>query len=384
VNKKIIMISMVLGFMPGIISCFMENWLIRFAMQTLTIGIVFFIISVYSKRSLRIREAVCRKAREKVIAEMTSTMRPFFDHLKKRNHLVPVLVNQLREVTSQTEKAALDMGERFMSMTGRARSQAAKASEAFGGFAETANEDALLKVTQKTFKDVLGRIGEINAIVSETTKNMQVMTGDAEEIQRTVADIEYIAQQTNLLALNAAIEAARAGEFGRGFGVVADEVRKLSERSNSAAEQIKKVITKIAEDIKHLSLRNETGAAKSSARAAEADQAVEHVLSRIDGTMSGAKAKLDEITVETGALANDISDIVVSMQFQDITKQRIDHVIEPLLNFKKESEEMMMRMEQMDVRLHEHTATDTASWLKKTYTMESERAVMETTLATFK
>ncbi len=315
---------------------------------------------------------------------MALTIQPLVEHLRKRNQLVPVLVNQLREVTTQTEKAALDMGERFMNMVGRARSQAAKASEAFGGFAGTTGDDALLKVTQRTFKDVLGGIEEINAIVAETVKNMKVMTDNAEEIKRIVVDIEYVAQQTNLLALNAAIEAARAGEFGRGFGVVADEVRKLSERSNGAAEQIKNVINRIVEDIKHQSHKNETSAATSSSRAAEADQAVEEALSRIDGTMSGAKVKLDEITTETGALAKDISDIVVSMQFQDITKQRVDHVIEPLLRFKDESDALLERLNSATTQIREHTADDTASWLKKMYTMEAERAVMDTTLAALK
>jgi len=54
-----------------------------------------------------------------------------------------------------------------------------------------------------------------------------------------ISFIEDIAFRTNLLALNAAIEAARSAEHGRGFAVVASEVRKLSERSESAAKEIR-------------------------------------------------------------------------------------------------------------------------------------------------
>jgi methyl-accepting chemotaxis protein len=62
------------------------------------------------------------------------------------------------------------------------------------------------------------------------------------EISTIIGTIQKISAQTNMLALNAAIEASRAGEHGLGFTVVADEVRKLAERTESAAEEIARLI----------------------------------------------------------------------------------------------------------------------------------------------
>ena len=74
-----------------------------------------------------------------------------------------------------------------------------------------------------------------------------------DEASRKIADItgviEGIAFQTNILALNAAVEAARAGEQGRGFAVVASEVRNLAQRSNTAAKEIKQLISTSAEHV---------------------------------------------------------------------------------------------------------------------------------------
>ena len=81
---------------------------------------------------------------------------------------------------------------------------------------------------EKTMRDVILRMGEIN--------------GSATKISEIIGVIDGIAFQTNILALNAAVEAARAGEHGRGFAVVASEVRGLAQRSSTAAREIKTLI----------------------------------------------------------------------------------------------------------------------------------------------
>ena len=71
---------------------------------------------------------------------------------------------------------------------------------------------------------------------------MDDIRGSSRKVTDIVSMIEGIAFQTNILALNAAVEAARAGEHGKGFAVVAGEVRSLSQRSTSAAREIKGLI----------------------------------------------------------------------------------------------------------------------------------------------
>ncbi|ERB67294.1 chemotaxis protein [Vibrio coralliilyticus OCN008] len=67
-----------------------------------------------------------------------------------------------------------------------------------------------------------------------------------------VADlITSVAEQTNLLALNAAIEAARAGEQGRGFAVVADQVRELSAKSSESAVEIRNLLDRSEQEVRH-------------------------------------------------------------------------------------------------------------------------------------
>ncbi|KAG1257020.1 hypothetical protein G6F66_014754 [Rhizopus arrhizus] len=78
--------------------------------------------------------------------------------------------------------------------------------------------------------------------VDQVVQTMTRISDSSRRIAEIVSVIDGIAFQTHILALNAAVEAARAGEHGRGFAGVATEIRELSQRSASAAKEIKQLI----------------------------------------------------------------------------------------------------------------------------------------------
>ncbi len=305
--------------------------------------------------------------------------------LTEKARIVPVLATQLREVTEETESAALDIGERFMNIVERANNQSARASEAVGSFAGHGNGNgrsiALIELSKSALTEVIERLKKSTAIEQQTLKDIEIVIDDTASIKKAVGEIEYIADQTNLLALNAAIEAARAGVHGRGFAVVADEVRRLSDRSNTAADNVRKLIGKVETHIKEIYSRTEKVTSESVVSTREAEAVVDDTLEQLDAVMNGARNRLDELTRETGTLAQDISSVVISMQFQDITRQRIEHVIGPLLAFKTDFEGITQKADHIHEDLLSGDNGDIES-LEKMYTMESERKVMEKTLTT--
>lgn len=373
-------VGMAVIMLPVVLTSFIVSGTARVVAAVLFYAAAIITARALVKRYTGILDAQHREIEKRHLSEIETLVQPITAHLNNKAQIIPVLTSQLNEVTRQTESAALDIGEKFMSIVQRARNQAKKASSALSSFIESSNEDALMNLSKRALLDVIESLREMTVVTMQTLNDMEIIMEDAGHIKKIVAEIEYIADQTNLLALNAAIEAARAGEHGRGFAIVAEEVRRLSDRSNTAADEIKKLITKVETDIKVIYSKTEKSASESSARSSKAEVVVEDALKKIDDIMSEAKNKLNEMGAETESLAKDISSIVISMQFQDITRQRIEHVIEPLMSFKAGLEDITQKARSMSDRIHEWGGNGSAEWLEKIYTMESERKVLKEVL----
>lgn len=304
--------------------------------------------------------------------------------LNEKTKILPILANQLSQVIEQTEEAAISIMNSFTKISVRARTQSKKASAVLSGFVDddASRSDALTGLSKKALLDVIESVRVAADADQKTLADISSILADLKNASALLVEIEAVADQTNLLALNAAIEAARAGEYGRGFAVVAGEVGKLSARSNSAADRIKRLILKTGEDIRNIYEKTEQRWSESAQKSHQAQRVVEDNLTRIEKANEVARKELDELTDESRTLADDISAVVTSLQFQDITRQRIEHVIEPLLETKDEIERLVRQLAEDEPGKESFgkKSEDTAGRLRNIYTMEAERAVLMETL----
>ncbi len=165
-------------------------------------------------------------------------------------------------------------------------------------------------------------------------EEFRLMADDVKALTPIIRVITMIATQTNLLALNAEIEAAHAGDAGRCFAVVANEVRELAKRSTEAATDIGEKLNATAAKVTDKMVEAEKNLGKAHGLSA----LLIHDLAEMQQDFSnGCKLQLDVITdVEAGHQdsVNHLLEAMGHIQFQDVMRQRMEHVQEALLEMR--------------------------------------------------
>ena len=183
---------------------------------------------------------------------------------------------------------------------------------------------------------------KISEAVHSSSKIIEELGQQSDQITSIVNTIREIADQTNLLALNAAIEAARAGEQGRGFAVVADEVRKLAERTSLSTTEIAGMVGKIQNGTKSAVASMEAGVGQATRGVDLANEAGQSIVSIRDGAL------------RVVAVVNDISS---SIREQSTTSSEIARNIEHIAQMSEESSQAVQNTTEAARRLQELSAS---------------------------
>lgn len=155
------------------------------------------------------------------------------------------------EVVANLERQSNETAFRISSNTEVLNEQVERAVQ------ETRHESTLMDGVLETLESAMSMMTEAKAAVHMSDTTLQTCVRDLHalvEASKNIADatklISDFARQTNLLALNASIEAARAGEAGKGFAVVADEVRKLAESSQLTSDSIQTIVVQMTDAVR--------------------------------------------------------------------------------------------------------------------------------------
>lgn len=241
---------------------------------------------------------------------------------------LPFIDAILKRVVDHTEKAAMVLLERFggiSEQTERSDADAKHAIEALGSRdKEGTGFEALIK---KTHESVIGRTTVINELLNlnrdnaERVKKISDLVAKSEEL---ITGIEDITERSKLIAFNMAVESARIGEKGLGFKVIVHELQRLNDQTTKFARDIMDIVKSFRVSsqemldqwlVKSEKLTEQVRTDSSNAEAAVTD------LNRSYEVTSALFRSLSECAISINV---SMSDILESLQFQDITRQQIE------------------------------------------------------------
>lgn len=180
-------------------------------------------------------------------------------------------------------------------------------------------------------------IQEIPEKINADISSIQAAGSVIDNLNYLVDSIKEISFQTDILAVNAAIQAAHAGDAGLGFKIVADEVRKLAVNSNNAAKMIEVGLQEARQTIHEgLQFKFLDEIMRQMNEAAKIMDLVKHLEESNTDMRQYYKtlfSVLNAVMTQTQEDVNDqVADVLGSIQYQDILKQRVERVLEVIKN----------------------------------------------------
>lgn len=270
---------------------------------------------------------------EQQLAEIPSGEVAFNSLSKLYTQAAPIWSDQISHSISESTNAITELSQRFVEISSSLQTTI-QMTGMQGTEGEPYNSRENIKQTadkiQAELQEVITSLKSIVELKSESLKKIQELDNYTTDLTRMAESVQQVADQTNLLALNAAIESARAGEAGRGFAVVADEVRKLAKQSGETGEEIKQKVDFISRGVSDVLSSAQEASVKEEELIETSDNVIKEVIEQHKFTTYSLSEADNLMTNMGNHIRDEISGIIMQMQFQDRVSQILSHVSENL------------------------------------------------------
>ncbi len=235
------------------------------------------------------------------------------------------LERPLSRLASDTEDEFLALGRRLQDFAERAQQMTGQASRIAALIGDGQGEGTVeqaRQVIESTLNDLDASNLEIKkglALLSDVSDRLKGLTG-------AYSGLRNISKRIRMLGINIKIESARVGEDGKGFHSLAREVTGLSsmvqENSWSFENNSRSTYELILSCVSEMSRR----AKGYDEQIIGVRDRIHALLESLRGIMQDSARVSKTISQRSADISRRVGDVVVAMQFHDITRQQLEHV----------------------------------------------------------
>ncbi len=251
---------------------------------------------------------------------------PLVESLYRHRSLLEVVQGLKRLAVSDTERSVLRLTEALFTLVGNSKEVSAQIEKSLGfvsGGAGLGQTLAHLEDQVRVFGTLAEHFGQLKEGLATDIDSLGRAVGSINRFSETLSDL---ADQTNVLAINASIEAARVGIHGRGFAVIASQVQGLAKNSKDISETMARTIREVVASV-------EESFERQTQRIQESQGLITNSESQLRQWAGQAAPQLAEVATMVSSsrqlasvVTQQLNDVTVSLQFQDRTKQILDHL----------------------------------------------------------
>ncbi len=236
---------------------------------------------------------------------------------------LPVWVRQLETVRSQADTEVAQLARVFGDITG-------KLDRAIGPtrLVHSAGADAqeeILAALARNGRELETLVAALRLLQTSKQRIVEEIGAEAARLKDNASDIRQIALHIRMVSLNATIEAARAGQAGKPFAVIINDMRELTTRTAEASELFSRHTERLHAMVS-AAFREQAQTDRRVVSIAGAEELVNKVVASSEATMRQLTREIEAMEEERKDVREDISQVLVSLQFQDRVSQILSHV----------------------------------------------------------
>lgn len=260
--------------------------------------------------------------------------------------LAPVM-DILQNLTTNTEDQFLDLGRRLQDFAQRSAgisSTACSVVELVAGSDSTTLNQRL----RNLFTDMQSYLSRVNQQGQESCRTLEQIMAQLNQVVQPLEGFRKMDKALRMLSISTKIESARLGDLGAGFITLAMDVEKLSQAVSEKSAGIMAQRQTLAQVITTNLEMVQTAETNQYANAQKILAAVGDNLQTLENLNAACSESGQQAGMISEQVSADIATVVSSMQFHDITRQQIEHVIEALTKLQQQFSTHHLPDEQAD------------------------------------
>jgi ABC-type transporter Mla subunit MlaD len=247
----------------------------------------------------------------------------------------------VHEVMVQTEAAVVNIGNSFRAITEKTALQVKYAMHLLKSANDPHAEDGALaawlalpdyiRAYEEQLNLVTGHMMQFSVAAEEINKRQGKMREDTIRVDELLDELRAMAKRVGTLALDSSVLASGGAMNQGGIVELTDKIRNTSQDAHELTRRIRQSLEEIKDEMSatYKALRAASDGARHATNQVKVDVA------QLNVTMMEKTKEVEETFTRIGALGkeiqDDISKIIIAMQFQDITQQRLERLKQPVL-----------------------------------------------------